>query len=176
MQDHPDNDAEALFRNWLREHAGLIFKVSGSFTVTEEDRQDLAQEILLQIWRSMSRFEPRAKVSTWLYRVALNTALAWRRKHRKERSEVPGLNLELLPAVSRDARLADDDELVAALYAAIRKLPRVDACLVLMFLDELSYRDMADVLGISEDHVGVKLTRARKSLAESMKEVARDAR
>ncbi len=176
MQQTPDQEREALFRSWLREHAGLIFRISRSFAPDEVDRQDLSQEILFQIWMSMVRFHPKAKVSTWLYRVALNTALAWRRKERRRRWQIPLPEFECLPADPQTPSLSSDRELVEALYSAIQQLPKLDACLMHMFLDGLSYSEMADILGISEDNVGVKLSRARKSLTQLLKELSHESR
>lgn len=173
VHEAPDDDRQVLFSAWLREHAGLIFKVARAFAPTETDRQDLIQDILLQLWCSLPRFEGRAKVSTWIYRVALNTALAWRRKETKRRApQIPLIEIEELPGTEEDnAHRFDREEVVARLYDAIHQLPKVDAALVLLYLDDLSYREMAEVLGISENHVGVKLNRAKKVLADLMKEV-----
>jgi RNA polymerase sigma-70 factor (ECF subfamily) len=169
----PDDDRQQVFKSWIQEHAGLVFKVARAFAPSKADQQDLAQEILLQMWCSLPRFEGKAKASTWIYRVALNTALAWRRKETKHRAtETPLIDIETLPGSQVDsAQQLDQQEVVERLYAAIQQLPKADAALVLLYLDDLSYREMADVLGISENHVGVKLNRARKSLAELMKEV-----
>jgi RNA polymerase sigma-70 factor, ECF subfamily len=165
-----DDSRESLFRRWLKEHAGLVFKVARAFAPSAADRDDLVQEILLQLWRSLPRFEGKARESTWIYRVALNTALAWHRgENKRHTTQTPLLAIEELPEPDDLAR-REREELVARLYAAIRQLPKVDAALVLLYLDDLSYREMAEVLGISETNVGVKLNRARKTLAELMKE------
>jgi RNA polymerase sigma-70 factor, ECF subfamily len=74
-----DENLASLFQSWLIEHKGVVVKVARAYTLTTEDCQDLAQEILLQVWRSLPQFQGRASASTWLYRVALNTALSWRR-------------------------------------------------------------------------------------------------
>jgi RNA polymerase sigma-70 factor (ECF subfamily) len=172
----PDTNLRLLFETWLRQHGGLILHVARAYTATDEDREDLAQEILLQLWRSLPRFEGRAKESTWIYRVALNTALAWRRADSRRRQRfTPLLEVEDIPAdeTGRRAQL-DNEEALKRLYAAIRALPKVDAALVMLHLDGLSYRETAEVLGISESNVGVKLTRARKALADLMKEVAHE--
>ena len=162
---------EALFKRWLEQHSGLVFKVARTFAPSDADRDDLVQEILLQLWRSLPRFEGKAKESTWIYRVALNTALAWHRGENKRRAtQTPFLALEEFPGPD-DPAAREREELVARLYAAIRHLPKMDAALVLLYLDDLSYREMAEVLGISETHVGVKLNRARKTLTGMMKEV-----
>jgi len=169
-----ERDRQELFKGWVHNCSGLMLKVARAFALTDADRQDLIQEILLQLWRSVPRFEGKAKGSTWVYRVAMNTALAWRRKEFQRRvPEVPVLDIETFPAES-DALTAERRELVESLYEAIRQLPKVDACIVMMSLDGLSYREMAEVLGISENHVGVKLNRAKEQLARLLKEVAHE--
>jgi RNA polymerase sigma-70 factor, ECF subfamily len=167
-----NENPESLFKSWLTEHGGAILKVARAYTLTTEDCQDLVQEILLQLWRSLPQFQGRASASTWLYRVALNTALGWRRKERRRRErQQPVLEVENLSAAGLDSpQQLVERELVERLYAAIRQLPKADAALILLYLDDLSYRQMADVLGISESNVGVKLNRAKKALGELMKE------
>lgn len=171
MHETTTRDTSALFRAWLQEHAGLIYKVARAFTSTDADREDLMQEILLQLWISTPNYEGKSKPSTWIYRLALNTALGWKRKEKKRASRVSLLEIEDLPADSAENTLGEDKQQVDALYAAIRSLPKIDAALVMMYLDDLSYRDMAEILGISESNVGVKLHRIKKTLVESMKEV-----
>ena len=169
-----ERERQELFKRWLNDCSGLMLKVARAFAPTDADRQDLIQEILLQLWRSVPRFEGKAKSSTWVYRVAMNTALAWRRKeiHRRV-PQVPLLDIETVPA-DPDALTAERRELVESLYGAIRQLPRIDACIVMMSLDGLSYREMAEVLGISENHVGVKLNRAKEQLGKLLKGVAHE--
>jgi RNA polymerase sigma-70 factor (ECF subfamily) len=168
----PDETPESLFQRWLCEYGGAVLKVARAYTLNQEDCQDLAQEILLQVWRSLPRFQGRASASTWCYRVALNTALGWRRKeHRRKARQRPLLEVEHLSAGGPEsAQQLHQREVVERLYAAIRQLPKADAALVLLYLDDLSYRQIAEVLGISESNVGVKLNRAKKALGERMRE------
>jgi RNA polymerase sigma-70 factor (ECF subfamily) len=166
-------EQEALFRRWLADHTGLMWKVVRAFTEAPEDQKDLLQEIALQLWMSAPSFHREAAEGTWIYRVALNTALAWKRgekrraaKHEKFLQWGGEQDLAL-----RAFGQSEDAELVEQLYAAIRRLPKLDASLALMHLDGLDYRAMSDVLGITENHVGVKLNRIRKQLAEMLKGV-----
>jgi len=167
-----DEPPEVLFQRWLGKHGDTVLKVARAYTLNKEDCQDLAQEILLQVWRSLPQFQGRASASTWCYRVALNTALRWhRREHRRKARQQPLLAVEPLPTAELDcAQQLHQREMVERLYAAIRQLPKTDAALVLLYLDDLSYRQIAEVLGISEGNVGVKLNRAKKALAELMRE------
>jgi RNA polymerase sigma-70 factor, ECF subfamily len=165
-----EEDQRSLFLNWLDEHGASVMKVARAYTLTREECQDLAQEILLEAWRSLPNFEHRASAATWFYRVALNTAMSFHRKDRRRRSrQQPLLEVHLATEGPNSAEQVQHRDTVEQLYNAIRQLPKTDAALVLLYLDDLSYRDMADVLGISESNVGVKLNRAKKALSKLMK-------
>ena len=166
-----DEDQKSLFMNWLGEHGSSVMKVARAYTLTSEECQDLAQEILLQAWRSLPKFEGRASAATWFYRVALHTAMDWQRKDKPRRSrQQPFVEVQALATEGSDsAEQLQHRDTVEQLYKAINQLPKTDAALVLLYLDELSYREMAEVLGISESNVGVKLNRAKKALNELMK-------
>jgi RNA polymerase sigma-70 factor (ECF subfamily) len=165
-----DEDHKSIFTKWLEEHSSSVIKVARAYTLTNDECQDLAQEILLQAWSSMRKFEGKASAATWFYRVALHTAMNWQRKDRPRRArQQPFLELQ---DVATEASESPEDvqqrETVEQLYEAIHQLPKTDSALVLLYLDELSYREMAEVLGISESHVGVKLNRAKKALSTLM--------
>ena len=166
-----DDDQNSLFLKWLEDHSSAVMKVARAYTLTSEESQDLAQEILLQAWRSLANFKGEASASTWFYRVALHTAMNWHRKDKPRRvRQQPLLEVQ---ALAIDAECSTQQiqqrDTVEKLYKAIHQLPKTDAALVLLYLDELSYREMAEVLGISESNVGVKLNRAKKTLSELMK-------
>lgn len=166
----PDEDQNSLFMSWLGDHGAAVIKVARAYTVTSDDCQDLAQEILLQAWRSLPSFKGEASPATWFYRVALQTAMNWQRKDKPRRSrQQPLVEMQVLATEGTDsAEQVHQRETVKQLYDAIHKLPKADAALVLLYLDELSYRAIAEVLGISESNVGVKLNRAKKALSALM--------
>jgi RNA polymerase sigma-70 factor (ECF subfamily) len=163
-------EQETIFRRWLREHPGLMLKIVRGWAAPQ-DQDDLFQEVLLQVWSSIPAFRGEARETTWIYRVAFNTALAWRRVERRRREgQERFLKFDAAPqAEPSHADSPPEPELVERLYAAIRQLPKVDASLALMHLDGLSYLEMGEVLGISENYVGVKLNRIRKQLADLLK-------
>lgn len=163
-------EQEAIFRCWMGEHLGLVLKVVRAYAPNPADRDDLFQEILVQLWSSVQTYRNEAKETTWIYRVAFNTALAWRRGECRRRQRHRPLLATDAPAGAQEGPgSSSDHELLARLYAAIQQLPAVDRSLILMHLDGQSYRDIAEVLDISENHVGVKLTRIRKELARLTK-------
>ena len=161
---------ETTFRRWLDEHIGLILKVVRS-CAAPQDQEDLFQDVLLQVWSSIPSFRGEAKETTWIYRVAFNTALAWRRgEQRRRKGHETFLKFDASPRTQPShVDSLPEQEIVARLYAAIRQLPKADASLALMHLDGLSYQEMAEVLGISENYIGVKLNRIRKQLADQLK-------
>src|SRR5262245_19629667 len=130
-------EQEMIFRRWLADHAGLMWKVVRAFTTTPEDAEDLLQEIALQLWRSLPAFRSEAKESTWIYRVAFNTALVWKRdEKRRHAKHEKFFELNGAPVIQPEHSASVRDEvLVQLLYSAIRQLPKLDASLALLHLD-----------------------------------------
>ena len=159
------NTKEREFTALIKEHQGLILKVSRLYTHSQEDEEDLFQEIVLQLWRSYDSFKGDSKITTWMYRVALNTAITLFRK--KTRS--PATN-ELSELHYQDI-ISDDDEQqqqIALLYKVIKMLPNVERAIAMMYLDDVPYRDISQNLGISEVNARVKMNRLKKTLKELM--------
>jgi RNA polymerase sigma-70 factor (ECF subfamily) len=166
-----ESDRERNFLKLVRANEARVHCICRVYARDADERDDLRQEILLQLWRSLPSFAGASAPATWLYRVALNTALTFSRR-RSRRRETP-LDEDTLNA----ARAADAPELPARLesaeqheqlWAAVNRLGSVDKMLVTMYLDDRSYREMAEVLGVSENVVGVKLHRIRKALAAKL--------
>lgn len=126
------------------------------------DAQDLYQEILLQIWKSLYRFEGRSQPDTWAYRVALNTAITWRRRE----STRPALTVAEEKPLAEIPGDSSAREPLRILDEFLASLAKTDRALLLLYLDDLSYRQIADVLGISESYVGVKLNRLKQAFVE----------
>lgn len=166
------SDYESQFRRLLEEHSGLLFKVVRSFSVGPPDSDDLLQEILLQVWLSLPSFRGESKATTWMYRVALNTALAWKRretKHRDYGRELPAA-FEVIDQGAAPEETHARQESIRQMYEAVRALAPADRALMLLYLDGLGYAEMAEVIGISESNVGVRLNRIKKWLAARLNE------
>jgi len=162
-----DDDQQRLFDQWLKSHRGLFFKVVRAYAFTPDDQEDLFQEIATQVWRSVPNFRGDAAVTTWIYRVALNAAIAWTRKewkHRDGKQSVDGADLAILQASPAA------DPRIGWLYARIRELNEIDRSLTLLMLDGFSYKEIASMLGITENHVGVKISRIKAYLTTKSRE------
>jgi RNA polymerase sigma-70 factor (ECF subfamily) len=165
-----DRERQRRFEALLREHQRIVFKVAGGYARSVHDRDDLAQEIAAQAWRSFGRFdERRAKFSTWMYRVALNVAISHLRKSRRfGAAHVEPLGAAHLETVATaDTSLSDGmerDERLIALHGLIARLDPLNRALVLLYLDDRSHAEIADVLGISETNVATKLNRIKQKL------------
>jgi len=159
-----------VFGEWMEAHQAILFKVSRAYGATHADREDLFQEIALQVWNSIPAFRGDAAASTWIYRVALNTALAWKRKERKHgqgREDLEAATGLLLSAAGRDPRLE-------WIYQRISELDVVSRSLALLMLDGFSYRDMSQILGLSESNVGVKINRIKAAMAAQLAKESHD--
>lgn len=164
---------ETRFVDLLREHRRILLKVAASFAREAEEQADLFQNMALEIWRSLPGFRGDSKASTWVYRICLNTALSWRRS--EERRRLIHSPLEFMPELScgepLPGRTHEQDEILGGLYQAVRALPAGERSLTILLLDGLTYREISEITGLTENHVGVALTRVRKKLAESLKEM-----
>lgn len=163
-----DQQHQKIFTEWLDGHKGLIFKIIRAYGDTAEDQEDLFQEIVLQVWRSIPAFRHESAPVTWIYRIALNTAISWIRKEKKHR-RLSG-DMESSPEILTPADIPDDGRL-KWLYTVIHQLDEIDRSLILLQLDGFSYREMASILGISESNVGVKINRIKQQLIAQSKKI-----
>jgi RNA polymerase sigma-70 factor (ECF subfamily) len=157
-----DTDRERIFGEWLANHKGILFKVVHAYAFEHADRQDLFQEIVIQVWHSVDAFRGNSSVATWMYRVALNTAMAWTRKEdRHQRGKRPLAVVEgLLTTSPSDGH----DPRVEWLYRQIAQLKDVDRSVALLLLDGFSYKEIAAIVGLTESNVGVKINRIKSAL------------
>jgi RNA polymerase sigma factor (sigma-70 family) len=172
----PPAEHNAVFERWMTEYPGILHHVARGFA-DGVDQHDLMQELMLAVWRAIPAYRTEAKASTFVYRVAHNAALTWKRTQRNYRGRVERFETLAAP-VERDveAKSAREREALELIYAHIRALPPVDRSLILLHLDGVSYAEMAEIHGLSEGNVGVRLTRLKQKLSDAMKEVSHELR
>ena len=165
QRDNPQNEFVVL----IDAHQALLYKVCNFYAHTEPDRQDLFQEIIIQLWKSYPKFRADAKFSTWLYRIALNTAISDLRKQKTKLSHVePGQ----LPVEIEDIQYAKDrEERLQHLYVAINQLSQIEKAIVMLYLEDKSYEEIEDILGINQNNLRVKMNRIKEKLRKLTKAV-----
>jgi RNA polymerase sigma-70 factor (ECF subfamily) len=147
------------FVDLINRHRKLIWKVCWMYGRMPQDRDDLFQEIVYRLWRAYPDFQGRSEFSTWLYRVALNTAITYDRQLRRKPEEALDERVDLAAPNAPDER-------IELFYRAMQSLNDTDRALLVMHLEGLTYEEIASVLGLTENHVGVKLNRAKNKLQQ----------
>jgi RNA polymerase sigma-70 factor (ECF subfamily) len=155
------------FSDLLEAHRRIVFKVANTYCWHAEDRADLSQEIVAQLWRAFSAYDPTRPFSTWMYRIALNVAISSLRRRRQETRTVP-LDEAVHDIADHRRHDPDADERTRALYRVIDRLEPLNRALLLLYLDERSYREIAEILGISETNVATKLNRLKARIREDI--------
>ena len=152
---------EERFLNLMEDHKKILYKVCRSYCRNPGDRDDLAQEIIVQLWRSFRGFDERVRFSTWMYRIALNVAISfYRRESVRTRHVVPGSE-HLLEAIDEAENRSEE---VGMLYRWIEELDPFSKALVILDLDGNNYQEIADVLGISVSNVATKISRLKQTV------------
>lgn len=159
-------EQQHIFEKWLGQHKGLIFKIVRAYAFTDMDQDDLFQEITIQVWHSIPAFRMESAVTTWLYRISLNTAIKWVRKERKHYDG--NESLDNVQHILQENKLPIDERLVW-LYEEISKLDEIDRSVTLLLLEGFSYKEMANITGMTESNVGVKINRIKKLLITKSK-------
>lgn len=154
------------FTELLQAHRRIVFKVAALYARTPEDRADLEQEIHTQLWRAFARYDARrGKFSTWMYRIALNVAISQARQWcRKGSNRLEPLGRHHLETIGGGAGIEAPDARIRTLYALIDGLDPLHRALMLLYLEERSYAEMAEVLGITETNVATKINRLKQTL------------
>ncbi len=162
------------FLEVIAAHQRIIHKVCRLYAHTADDREDLFQEVLLQLWRSFGSFKGESKVSTWMYRVALNTAISGFRKssRRPAMTDLEGQAYQL----AADAPNTEAEEEKQLLYKAISLLSDLERAIIMLYLDEQSYEEIGQIIGITPNYVGVKINRIKAKLKDLLLPHMREAR
>jgi RNA polymerase sigma factor (sigma-70 family) len=159
---------EKEFEEKIREHELLIHKVCSMYAYSEADRQDLFQDVVIQHWQSYSKYRGDAKFSTWLYRVAINTAITGLRK---KKDFITSTEPFSLPHKADDESSKEEEDRLREMYEAIAKLNDIEKAVVMLYMEERTYEEMEEILGISESTLRVKMNRIREKLRQLTKKV-----
>ena len=160
------------FLSLVETNQDIIHKICNLYGHNQEDRRDLSQEIVCQLWKSYPRFRGEAKFTTWMYRVALNTALL-NLRHLKQLKQTESLKTHhgvVMEAATPTAKT----ESINNLYTAIGQLREFDRAIIMLWLEELPYQEIAEITGITESNVSVRLVRIKKKLKELLEQGARE--
>ena len=151
---------EQAFLHAIRENQQIIFKVCKIYRNSKEDQEDLFQEIVYQLWKSYPRFRAASKLSTWIYRIALNTAMAVYRK-----ATLPVSYYPVIPGQHASPENIESEKEAMLLYA-LRQLNDADKAIIALYLDDFSYQEIAAITGITENNAGVRLNRIKNKLKQ----------
>ncbi len=151
-----------FFREIITQHKGILFKVARLYCRNEEDRQDLLQEMMIQIWQSLPRYNDQYKMSTWLYRISLNVAISCFRKSSKREERYTPLTdkTELMPVEDN----SENETKLLLLEQFISELKEIDKALMILYLEDKSHTEIAGILGMSVSNVGTKIGRIKEKL------------
>lgn len=167
-------NTEDFFYKCLEDHKAILHKISKSYCKNDEDRHDLFQEIVIQIWRSIGKYNSQYKMSTWIYRIALNTAISFYRKHKKHDNNSE-LQSDAILSID-ESTWTERDENLDQLHQYIDSMNAINKALILLYLDDYDYQSISDILGISVSNVGTKIARIKTALKEHFAQEANTSR
>jgi len=159
------------FSTLVEEHKGIIYKIANSYCRNAEDRKDLIQEIVVHLWKSHDRYDDRFKLSTWIYRIALNVAISAYRREKKRAERISRLE-EII--IEPAAESEQPDPKIATLHRIIDQLDELNRALMILYLDDNSYRDIAGILGLTETNVATKINRLKLKIKEQFTQTNTD--
>lgn len=151
-----------FFEGIMEQHKGILFKVARAYCQDEEDRQDLIQEMMIQIWQSIHKYNDQYKISTWLYRISLNVAISFYRKSSTRVKKYTELNEQFLETTPDDP--SENERRLKLLEQFISELKEIDKALMLLYLEDKSHAEIAEILGMSVSNVGTKIGRIKDKL------------
>jgi RNA polymerase sigma factor (sigma-70 family) len=158
------------FLELIEQHKKIIFKVCNSYCKHQESRKDLAQEIVIQLWKSFRKYDPQYKVSTWIYRIALNVAISFYR-HEKKHTTSSSITENDLDFSDEDTSSHETESNIAQLHHFIDQLDELHKALMILYLDNNSYKDISEVLGITETNVATKINRIKLKLRQQFETI-----
>lgn len=159
-------------RHIIETHQAKIFKTCLGFTGNPEEAKDLVQEVCIHLWQGLEKFRQDANISTWIYRVTVNTCLMYKRKRKID--TVTLSTIKEMPTKKEEASAVEEE--VKLLKQFIVALPEKERIIIILYLENLSYDEIAEVIGISSNYIGVKINRIKKLLTKKFKEEKKNRR
>lgn len=159
---------EREFLHLIEKYKAIVYKIANLYAQNAEDRKDLFQEIMLSLWKAYPTFKGNAKVSTWIYRVSLNTAITNYRKVQKRPVYEPIFNL---PEIKVEEVNHAQVEQLNVLYQAIETLNKIDKAIIFLYLEEKSYQEISQIMGITSANAGMRIKRIKKKLAKKLTKI-----
>ncbi len=155
---------KTLFLSALKENQDKLYRICSIYSDDNEDSKDLFQEVLVNIWKSMSSFKGNSSIGTWMFRIALNVCLRFKSKYTKNQKRFIRLDSLTISNIGSEKEEANSNEKLLALRKCIKKLNEGDKAIVALYLEGLAYREISDILGLSENHIAVKIKRIKSKL------------
>lgn len=155
-------DYSQWFQDIIEEHKGIFLKIARTYCFDELDRQDLIQEMMIQVWRALPKYNQSVKISTWLYRIALNIAISFYRKGSIQKSKNVPLNKQVFQI--QEEQTPQKEQQISLLEQFISELKELDKALILLYLEDKTHTEIADILGISVTNVATKVGRIKEKL------------
>jgi RNA polymerase sigma-70 factor (ECF subfamily) len=165
---------EKKFQAVLSDYQDMIYRLCCSYVEDYDARKDLYQNILIRLWKGIESFENRSLMSTWVYRIAVNSSLDFLRSEFGKKPNSKHIDINNLEIADKSNNLEEDfiiSERTRLMYKCINKLSFVDKTIISLYLEDLSYRNIADIVGISAKNVSVKLYRIKKILNKYLKDI-----
>ena len=154
----------AAFQELIKQHRGILYKVAKAYCPLEEEREDLIQEMMIQIWQAFPRYNAQYKSSTWIYRIALNVAISYYRKKTTQQRRQQVLDAQPLPTAETD--YSEKEQQFRLLEQFINELKELDKALMVLYLEDRSHAEIAEILGISQSNVATKIGRIKDKLKQ----------
>jgi RNA polymerase sigma-70 factor (ECF subfamily) len=167
-------DKEDFFRSIVSEHQDRIYRLCWSYVQNRDDRKDLYQNILIKMWKGLDSLQDKSSVSTWIFRLSVNTSIDYIRRNKKHRSISSDIDITNVNIIDRTNDIEGNlilSENIKILHNFINQLSFIDKTLIYFYLEDLKYREIAEILGISEKNVSIKLHRIKRLLKEYFKDI-----
>ncbi|MGB5437053.1 MAG: sigma-70 family RNA polymerase sigma factor [Maribacter sp.] len=162
---------ETIFLNAFEENKEKLFRICSIYSKDPEDAKDLFQEVLVHVWRSMATFKGNSSLSTWMFRIALNVCLRFKNKHTKNQHRFIRLDSITIANFGSEERNGGENEKLIGLRKCVKKLNDGDKAIVALYLEGLAYREISNILGLSENNIAVKVKRIKSKLLNCINDI-----